>query len=104
MVAALMPSVESFVGDTSLFEDDIRELPRSNVRIDREFVPIDRAVPDFVIALAGPVEYTVMTLKNFFKPRGIAGHLRRVGQPDSFLSMEIQHNLDGLVALEVHVV
>jgi hypothetical protein len=51
-------SVDPFIFDASLLEHDVRKISGTDVRIDRKLVPVDWAVPDFVIALAGPVEST----------------------------------------------
>ena len=64
--------------DAGLLEDDIRQNARTDIGIDGKLAPVDRAVPDFVIALARPVVSTLMTLKNFLQERRVAGHLRRV--------------------------
>lgn len=71
-------SVDSFILDASLLEHDIRHIARTDVGIDGKLVPVDGAVPDLVIALAGPVISTVMTLENRLNARRVAGHLRRV--------------------------
>jgi hypothetical protein len=37
---AELHSVESFIGDTGLFEDNVRHITRTDVRIDDEFMPV----------------------------------------------------------------
>lgn len=49
-------------------------------------MPVEGAVPDFVIALAGSVVSTLVALKNGLKTRRVAGHLRCVRELNSFLS------------------
>ena len=98
-------SVDPFVGDASLLEHNIRKISRTDVRIDRKLVPVDWAVPDFMIALAGPVESTLMTLKYRLKASRVAGHLRGVRHLNPFLPrMEIEHNFDDLIGLQLDVV
>ena len=95
-----MRSVDPFVLDASLLEHDVRKISRTYVRIDRKLVPVDWAIPDLVIALAGPVESTLMTLKNRLKPSRVAGHLRGVRYLNPFLPrMEIEHDFDDLIGL-----
>jgi hypothetical protein len=68
-------------------------------------VPVDRAVPDFVIALTGPVVSTVVTFENSLNSRRVAGHLCRVGQLNAFLSgMEIEHDLNFLIGIYANFV
>jgi hypothetical protein len=101
----VLHSVNSFIRDASLFENDIRHIARTDVGIDGKFVPVDRAVPDFVIALTGPVVSTVVTFENSLNPRRIAGHLCRVGQLDAFLPrMEIEHDLNFFVWIYANLV
>ena len=89
--------VESFIGDTGLFEDNIRHITRTDVRIDDEFMPVDGTVPKLVIVLPLPKEVTLVGRKNLLKARRVAGHLRRVWQLDPFLSgLEIEHDLNVL--------
>jgi len=94
---AELHSVESFISDTSLFEDNIRHITRTDVRIDDEFMPVDGTVPKLVIALPLPKEVTLVGRKNLLKARRVARHLRRVWQLDPFLSgLEIEHDLNVL--------
>lgn len=73
-----LDSVEPLVGNASLFEDDIRHIARTDIGIDRKLAPVDGAVPDLVIAFAGPVVSTVVTLENRLNARRIARHSCRV--------------------------
>ncbi len=72
-------SVESLIRNAGLLEYYVGEMARTDVRIDRKFLSADWAVPDFVIALSGPVVSAVMTLENRLDARRVAGHYAALG-------------------------
>jgi hypothetical protein len=72
-------SIDPFVCNASLFEDDICQVTRTDVRIDRKLALIDWAIPDFVIALAGPVVCALMTSKNRLNARRVTCHYAACG-------------------------
>jgi len=97
--------VESFIGDTGLFEDNIRHVTRTDVRIDDKFMAVDGTVPKLVIALPLPKEVTLVGRKNLLKARRVAGHLRRVWQLDPFLSgLEIEHDLNIRIRFQANLI
>jgi len=62
-------------------------MSRFDVVIDGEFSVVDRAVPDFMIALSGPIIAAFLIAQDLLELIGIASHLRRFRQAYAFLPL-----------------
>jgi hypothetical protein len=58
-----------------------------DVVIDGEFSVVDRAIPDFMIALSGPIKAAFLIAQDLLDLIGIASHLRRFRQAYAFLPL-----------------
>jgi hypothetical protein len=75
------------VGDPSLLQNTIGGMAGFDVVICWEFLVVDRAMPNLMIALSGSVIPTLLVAQYIFYPICISRHLRRFRQADSFLTL-----------------
>ncbi len=75
------------VFDSRLLENVVSGMSRFDVVIDGKFSVVDRAVPDFMIALAGPIIAAFLIAQDLLELIGIASHLRRFRQMYAFLPL-----------------
>lgn len=94
-----------FVFDSRLLENAVSGMSRFNVVIDGEFSVVDRAIPDFMIALSGPIIAAFVIAQDLLDLIGIASHLRRFRQTYVFLpllrlAVKAERNVELLIRID----
>jgi hypothetical protein len=69
-----------------------------------EFVVVDRAIPDFMIAFSGSIVAALVSAQDVFDLTCIARHLRRFRQANALLTLlclaaEMEKKIDWLVGI-----
>ena len=80
-------------------------MSRFNVVIDGEFSVVDRAIPDFMIALSRPIKAAFFIAQDLLDLIGITSHLRRFRQAYTFLpllrlAVEAERNVELFIRID----